>query len=75
VTIQDAPAQQPLAADAADRLDAARYRWLRNTHTWNAVIWEAIHTGPDDDYQTALDRAVDAAIAKEESESRNDRTS
>jgi hypothetical protein len=46
-----------------DKLDAERYRYLRNTKTWDAVIWDAIDfIGHDQDYEKALDDAVDAAI-------------
>lgn len=43
--------------------DALRYRYLRDTHTWEPIIWEAIDLPADHDYAKALDAAVDAAMS------------
>lgn len=57
--------------DAQDKIDAARYRYLRDTETLETAVWEALegsasvtdsgvldHAG----YRAEFDRAIDAAI-------------
>lgn len=58
--------------DAQDKIDAERYRYLRDTETLETAVWEALEgSGSVNDngsldhagYCSGFDRAIDAAIA------------
>jgi hypothetical protein len=67
------PQQEAVPAEPSeqDRIDAARYRYLRDTETLDTAVWEALEgsgsvtdEGFDQaDYRVGFDRAIDAAIA------------
>ena len=59
-----APTLPKVEAGPDDAVDAARYRYLRNTVTLDVAVWEALDgygSDTESGYAVGMDRAIDAA--------------